>query len=235
MTFVLVHGGAHGAWCWERLLPHLARPAVAVDLPGRGSAPADLASVTTNDWADAVVDTVDAIEGEVVLVGHSLAGITLPLVAERVPGRLSHLVFVSCSVPPDGKTTLDVISPEIQSLAEARRGDPSGTVLAEPIARQMFCNDMSEEQARFVLDRLVAEAWGPMLEPTRLAGLARGIPASYVKLLRDACVSPDLQDEMIATIRSRGPCDVIELDAGHNAMVSRPEALARLLEEIAAR
>jgi pimeloyl-ACP methyl ester carboxylesterase len=90
----------------------------------------------------------------------------------------------------------------------------------------MFCSDMDEEQARFVLDRLVPEAWSPMLEPSRLAGLARGVPATYVKLLRDTVIVPALQDEIIARL---GKIEVVELDAGHDAMVSQPEALAALL------
>ena len=39
MSRVLIHGGAHGAWCWEPLLPHLSGEVLAVDLPGRGRRP----------------------------------------------------------------------------------------------------------------------------------------------------------------------------------------------------
>ena len=95
LSFLLVHGAAHGAWCWERLMPLLEQPAVAIDLPGRGNSPADLGALTTDDWADAVTKSIDAIEGDVVLVGHSLAGITMPRVADRVSARLAHLVWVA--------------------------------------------------------------------------------------------------------------------------------------------
>jgi pimeloyl-ACP methyl ester carboxylesterase len=234
VSFVLVHGGAHGAWCWDRLIPFLEHPALAIDLPGRGSSPADLGTVTTDDWADAVTERVESVSGEVVLVGHSLAGITLPRVADRVSKRLAHLVWISCSVPPEGKATLDVLSAEIAPIAAAARENSEGSTLPEAIARQMFCNDMNEKQARFVLDRLVPEAWGPMLEPTKLAGLSHGVPSTYVRLLQDVTVTPELQDSMIATLRGCAPCDVVELDSGHNVMVSQPEALARVLNEIAA-
>lgn len=234
MRFLLIHGGAHGAWCWERLVPLLEQPALAIDLPGRGDSPADLGAITTNDWADAVIKSIEAMEGDVVLVGHSLAGITMPRVADRVSSRLAHLVWISCSVPPEGKATLDVLTPEIRAIASANRDSPEGSKLPEEVARKMFCSDMNEEQARFVLDRLVPEAWGPMLEPTRLAGLSHGVPSTYVRLLQDVTVTPDLQDRMIATLRGCGPCDVVEIDSGHNVMVSQPEALARVLNEIAA-
>lgn len=234
LSFLLVHGAAHGAWCWERLMPLLEQPAVAIDLPGRGNSPADLGALTTDDWADAVTKSIDAIEGDVVLVGHSLAGITMPRVADRVSARLAHLVWVACSVPPEGEATLDLLSPEIHAIAAANRENSEGSTLPEEIARQMFCNDMSEEQARFVLDRLAPEAWGPMLEPNCLAGLSHGVPSTYVRLLKDVTVTPELQDRMIATLRGCGPCDVVEIDSGHDVMVSQPEALARVLNEIAA-
>jgi len=231
MTFVLVHGGAHGSWCWDRVLPHLNRPAIAVDLPGRGSRPASLEAVTLDDFVDAVTEDIEnRCDGPVVLVGHSLAGITLPRVAERIPDRLAHLVFVACTVPEEGTAVLDDLSPDVELLAKENSEHPVAMTLPDEIASQMFCNDMDEEQTRFVLDHLVAEAWLPMRTPTQLAGLRQGLPATYVKLLQDQSVPPLLQDKMIGNV---GAPRVIEMEAGHNAMISEPEALARILNEIA--
>jgi len=56
---VLVHGGSHSARCWDLVLPNLVLPAVAVDLPGRGSTPADFASVTLADCVRTVIDGAD--------------------------------------------------------------------------------------------------------------------------------------------------------------------------------
>jgi len=233
MTFVLVHGGGHGAWCWERMIPHLSGDAVALDLPGRGSRPAPLEEIEVDDWVDAVVETIAELESDrIVLVGHSLAGMTLPPVADRVSERLERMIYVSCSVPAEGRTVMDMLSAEIAPLAEENRKNQVASVLLEEIARSMFCSDMNSEQARFVLDRLVPEAWSPMLEPSRLAGLERGVVATYVKLLRDVVVPPALQDEVIANL---GTVEVVEFDAGHDTMVSQPEALARLINDIAGR
>jgi len=108
-----------------------------------------------------------------------------------------------------------------------KRPDP----LEEARARAMFCSDMDEAQARFVLSQLCPEPVGPMNEPARLAGLRQPLPRSYVKLLRDQTLSPAQQDTFA---RNAGPgCSVHELDAGHDAMVSRPRELAALLDRIA--
>src|SRR6201993_541318 len=61
---VLVHGGAHAADCWDLTIAELAcqEPklrVLAVDLPGRGRHPADLAKITVADWVDPVVADVE--------------------------------------------------------------------------------------------------------------------------------------------------------------------------------
>jgi pimeloyl-ACP methyl ester carboxylesterase len=229
--FVLVHGGSHGAWCWEPLLPHLAAPALALDLPGRGTKPAPLAALRTEDWARSVAEDVEAAGIErCVLVGHSLAGITLPRVLERIAPRVAHAVFVSCCIPRGGQTVFEALAADGRADLEAPV-DPSGAAsIDRAAARAWFCSDMDEAQTRFVLERLVPEAVGPMREPVRLAGLRAPVPRSYVKLLADAVLSPAMQDGFAA---NAGPgCRIRPLDAGHDAMVSRPRELAAILNEI---
>ena len=76
---VLVHGGGFAGSCWDLLLEHLDGPVLAVDLPGRGRHPAALDSVTLESAAASVVADIDAAGfDEVVLVGHSLAGCSMP-------------------------------------------------------------------------------------------------------------------------------------------------------------
>jgi len=226
VTFVLIHGGAHGAWCWEPMLRYLGGPALALDLPGRGARPADLEKLTLADFANTVVEDIEAAGvSRAILVGHSLAGLTLPPVLERIPERIAHAVVIACVVPREGQDVFDAIA--ISDAERPRRPE----LLDAELARAMFCSDMDETQARFVLERLCPEAIGPMSEPARLAGLRRPVPRSYVKLLRDQTLSAALQDEFA---RNAGPgCAVHELDAGHDAMVSRPRELAAILNRIA--
>jgi pimeloyl-ACP methyl ester carboxylesterase len=217
MPMVLVHGGGLGKECWDRFLPHLDGDAVAVDLPGRGDRPGDLSTIHVADFVDAVVDELVSRDlHDVVLVGHSLAGLTIPQVAGRVPERIRALVFVSCTVPRDGQTTYDTLDPEIQALSDGAPSEAVGALDPE-IATAVFYNDVTDPA---VLD------WGlSLLLPEAPADLRR----VWIRLTNDVIVAPEKQDRYVENL---GGCEVLELDAGHMAMISRPRDLAALLTTI---
>lgn len=97
--FALVHGGQHGAWCFEALVRELAvrgHRAEAMDLPigdpGAGAA----------EYADVVCRSITDMGSGVVLVGHSMGGLVIPLVASRRP--VAMLVFLCAAVPEPGRS-----------------------------------------------------------------------------------------------------------------------------------
>lgn len=90
MEIVLVHGGLHGGWCWEHVLPRLREAgftASAPDLPGMGQDRTPLSNVTLASTADFLARHVGERQN-VLLVGHSMAGPAISECAERVPGHL---------------------------------------------------------------------------------------------------------------------------------------------------
>jgi pimeloyl-ACP methyl ester carboxylesterase len=245
---VLVHGGSHGAWCWEPMLEFLDGPVLAVDLPPKdprrgaagGAAANAFDSLTVSDLADSLVADVDAAGFDrFVLVGHSMAGITIPEVARRIPGRVAHLVFVSASIPPEGGAILDTLPAEVRAImaeAEARTGAGDVGMLDEATTRFMFCNDMDEEQTRFVLDRLCPESTQLIGEAVTRAGIPPDLPKTFVRLRRDQSLPPDTQSMMIANLEASpgGAVAVVELDSGHDAMISHPRELADVVNRVAA-
>ncbi|MCZ7525543.1 MAG: alpha/beta fold hydrolase [Acidimicrobiia bacterium] len=239
---VLVHGGAHGAWCWEPTLPFLGARALAVDLPGRGGTPGDLATLTVGGCAASVLADADAAGlDRFVLVGHSLAGLTVPEVAALAPERVLHLVFVSCAIPPEGGALVDTLPASLRRLSRraarrlGRRPAGFGSQLPRPVARRMFCDDMDEAQSRFVLERLGPDSLGLVTEPVSRRRLPTSVPKTYVLLRRDRSLGWSRQHAMVANLVASpgGPVRLRWLDAGHDVMVSRPRALAALLDEVA--
>jgi len=234
---VLVHGGGHGAWCWEPTLCHLASPALAVDLPPRSirggphrhASPPELDRVTLSDWARSVLSDATAAGWErFVLVGHSLGGATLATVSRLAPSRVAHVVYVSAVVPADGASVLDALPPEI--LTKTAAG------LTDEVVVDLFGSDMDEGQVRFLLDHVGTDAVGVLAEAVVRSGTPRGLPTTFVRLARDRALPPAVQD--VYAERLRGGADameVIELDAGHDVMISRPAELAAVLDRIAAR
>jgi pimeloyl-ACP methyl ester carboxylesterase len=229
MSFVLIHGAGFGANCWDELMPHLNAEALAVDLPGRGTrAAVPLPTVTLADCADAVRADVEAKDlQDIVLVGHSFAGVTVPRVLNLIADRVRHVVLVSAVVPPDETRVLDQIDPGVRHLVEQ---SIAGGVYHQTRegAAAMLCNDMDEATAAAALDRLVDDSAALLGEPVDLSGYQREIPRTYVHLTQDLCYVEELQQRSIALLRP----EVVDLDTGHMAMISAPEKLAGVLNRV---
>lgn len=92
-------------------MAHLVAPVVAVDLPGRGSRPAELAAVTLADCVQAVIDSADqAALDRFVLVGHSLGGVTATETAWLHLDRVAQLVYIGALAPPPGASAAIVMT-----------------------------------------------------------------------------------------------------------------------------
>jgi pimeloyl-ACP methyl ester carboxylesterase len=211
---VLVHGASHAACCWDLVLPHLDLPAVAVDLPGRGSRPADFTSITLDDCVCAVVDGADAAElGRFALVGHSLGGVTITETAWRYPERVARLVYVGAIVCAPGESAAEVMFGA--DLTE-ELGSPS-----EQRCRATMGNDMTDAQWRAHFRTIVPEPaanWN-----SRVSGLPVGIPTTYVSMADDVGVPAGQMTKLIG--------DVVHqvIPGAHLAMVTRPRELANAI------
>ena len=228
---VLVHGGGFDGRCWELLLPHLEAPGLAVDLPGRGRHPMPLDDVTFAACAEAVTADVDAAGfDEIVLVGHSLAGCSMPAIIGRLSDRVRHAVFIGCTVPENGCSAFDTLDPEVQALAAARLdSDETPRGMDAAMARIVLGDDLDETQFAWCVERFVAEA--PRLTTERVSlGPLRGVASTWVRTMRDLAVSPEKQLRFAGNV---GDCRVVDLDAGHMCMVSQPTATAAIVNDLA--
>ena len=233
--FVLVHGMSHGAWCWEAVRARLAQSGhrvVAVDLPGHGPRAHERRRVSVRSYAAAVADAM-ALAGfdRAIVVGHSMAGVVIPKVAERVPARVAHLVFVAAVVPASGSSLIEThipaaMRPLLRGLAAAGDGAIQYPAALES-ARWM--SDLAPGDPRVVesLARLTPQPARPWFERVDLSRFyAMDVPRTYVRCLRDAAVPP----AKAAEYALRLGVVPVDLDCANGPMLSMVEPFVRLLE-----
>jgi pimeloyl-ACP methyl ester carboxylesterase len=228
---VLVHGGSFAASCWDLVVEQLEGPVLAVDLPGRGAHPAPLDTVTIETAAVSIAADVDAARfDDIVLVGHSLAGCSMPATIGRLGDRVRHAVFVACTVPEDGTSALDTLDPEVQEFARAGLESGAPGVMPPELAREFFGNDLDDEQFAWCLERMTPEAPKLVTQSVDLAPLRSNMPRTWLRPLRDAILPPEKQ---LRFAHNAGDCELVDLDAGHMCMISEPRELASILQGIA--
>jgi pimeloyl-ACP methyl ester carboxylesterase len=219
---VLVHGGTCAADIWDDVLPMLSFPAVAVDLPGRGGNPADLATVTLDDCVAAVLNAADAAGfQQFALVGHSLGGVTITETGYRHPERVRSVIYLGALVP-----TTEVSAARLVTGADM----PSGMMprMPEEMSKALFATDLTDAQWASVAARLVDDSYA-ILNAT-VSGHPLDAHRAYIGLARDIPVPPALVDAMVGVL---GPdLDRRTLDTGHMIMNSHPEMLAAALAEV---
>lgn len=224
----LVHGAHHGSWCWEALVPELSARghlAVPVDLPITDP------TATVGDYANAVLDVLEAQDEEVVIVGHSLAGVVLPVVATRRSVR--RLVFLAALVPLPGQSARDLLV-EFPGLLKVPGDRPVGgersVAIPDDVARDAFYHDCPEAVATWAIARLRPQALGVQREPCP-SGHWLTVPASYIVCADDRALDPALAREM-ARSHLGASSKITEIEGGHSPFLSRPHELAELLDSM---
>ena len=236
--FAFLHGGGQGSWVWAETIAQMQALAgdglrcLALDAPGCGTKRGrDTSAIAFEDIARELVEDIH-VAGlrDVVLVGHSQAGMPMPLMAELAPDLFVKLVFVSCSAPLDGVSTLEQMGNGLQGAQPEQVGwpvDPATTSMAERFC-VMFCNDMSDAEADAFLGRLGQDQWPASSyshREWRRDHLA-AMPVSYVLCERDRSLPPAWQETFAARLHADR---IVRLDAGHQAMNTRPRELAAIL------
>lgn len=223
MNIVLVHGAWHGGWCWKKLVPLLAGAGHRVLTPtltGLGER-AHLLSPSL-DLTTHIGDVVAVLEYEdlhdVTLVGHSYGGMVITGVEDRVGGRLAHLVYLDAFLPEPGKALADY-APLPPTREDGWRVPPPGApprfgVTDERDVAWMDAR-LGDQPLRTFTERLTAS---PRSTQPR---------HSFIQ-----CTAASFFAEAARRAKQWG-FETRELaEAGHDAMITRPEALARLLVEL---
>jgi pimeloyl-ACP methyl ester carboxylesterase len=237
-NFVLIHGGFHGAWCWAKLGPLLAEQGhgvAALDMPGNGADMTPHDQITLECYAQKICGVLETADAPVILVGHSLGGMSISLAAERMPGRIKRLVYLAGFIPRDGQSLLSSVR-ETSTLPPGSPTFEDGwTGLTQPVPSAeesiaRFYNDCSEEDIAFALPRLKPQVNAPRITPVRLTEARFGsVPRIFIACEKDNAMTPERRK----AVAEHGGCEkVLSLPTGHSPFFSAPEMLAVMLDAI---
>jgi pimeloyl-ACP methyl ester carboxylesterase len=241
-THVLIGGAWLGGWGWQPVTHRLrdnGHDVCPVTLTGLGER-VHLASPQV-DLDTHITDVVNLIEFEdlrdVVLLGHSYASLVVTGAADRIPERISQLVYLDTAPLPDGGSLIEKFPPELRKRTEDRvqelgEGWKFPIPPPEELANMASLEGVDGDHLRLLYSRATPQPFGTYTQPLRLENPAReGLP----KLGILCSFSLNQVQEMIASGNPlfrevAGPnWRSVELPTGHWPMFSRPEDLAELL------
>jgi len=235
-TYLLIHGGWHGAWCWDKVTPLLeaeGHTVIAPDLPGHGDDKTPLSEVTLDLYARATVDFAAQASEPVIVVGHSMTGISNSQAVEYAPEKFKAQVFMAAFLLSDGQSLLDLAKPDTENLVLRNltfSEDQSTMTFNLDAVQDALYGECSDEDIAHGKTLLQAQASAPFGTPVQLTEDRWGqVPRYYVECLRDWAITPKSQKAMYTA----NPCKkVFTIDTDHSPFMSRPEELVQHLTSI---
>jgi pimeloyl-ACP methyl ester carboxylesterase len=228
---VLVHGGWHGGWIWERLIPLLAVAGHRVHAPTLSGLGERAAAFTPDIGLQTHVDDVLAVveplgPHPVTLIGHSYGGGLIAAVADRMPDRVACLVFVDALIPTDGVPGWPGFPKARRDAMLAAARDLDGRRVPPPDPSFWGLVPGTPEYAHIRM-RLTPHPLKTMLDRPRISGSWKRVKNKCYLLAADT-PSQRFRDHHAALAAEPGwVTDVVP--GGHELMWTHPQALAQAL------
>lgn len=232
-TYVLVHGAWQAPYVWDAVKADLTskgNKVIVVELPGHGADNTATYTLSIDAYRDKVIEAISGVSEKVILVGHSMGGMVITSVAEKIPSRISKLVYIGAFLPASGQSIGDLAMTDPDSkLGPLLR--ESADHLTLDVKRDsltwLFINDGSQADKDRVLANYRAEPAIPFGNKVTLTNANFGsVEKAYIKTLQDIVISPGLQDRMIAAAGIR---NVYTVNTSHSPFLAQPKAVSDIL------
>lgn len=238
-TYILVHGAWHGAWSWNKVIPLMTDKGykvIAIDLPGHGEDTTNASNVSFADYVKKVTETANKVEGEVILVGHSMGGTVISQAAENLgKTKVYKLIYLDAFLPKNGESVSSLAGLIESSLPKdsSRLTIGNGLILSEDkktsvfkpeVADILFYHDCSQADKDLAHRNLNRQSFAPLGTPVNVSDSIYGVIPKYYILCTE---SKDLDKSILPT---RVKCEkVVTLKSGHSPFFSQPRQLVKLL------
>jgi pimeloyl-ACP methyl ester carboxylesterase len=236
-TFVLLHGAWHGGWCWQKITPALRAAGHTVYTPtqtGLGERSHLLShDVGLETFAQDLINLLVWEDlRDVVLVGHSFGGNAITAAADRMPERIAHLVYLDAIVPLSGQSAFAGMDSELVAQRRTLAQETSGG-LTIPVPDPSAFGVTNPKDTAWLKSRCTPHPIATYEQALTLnQAPGNGLPVTYIAVTPH--YGPTTASRQYAIARAReaqgqGAWRYIEMAAGHDAMVTSPEALTDLL------
>ncbi|MCG8700209.1 MAG: alpha/beta fold hydrolase [Bacteroidales bacterium] len=210
-TLVLVHGAWYGNWAWyqtEHYMEQFGVNVISVNLPGHGIDNTDPGTVTLADYIETIHQAIDTIEGEVVLVGHSMGGIAISATAEAYPDKIDKLVYLAGFMVQDGSSMLDIALQDKKSLILPNITIDTVNMVVDinrdQVAEIFYNRHKNAPVVNLTKKLLTKEPLIPIVTPLSLTMNNYGsIPRYYISTKDDKAVTRKIQKQMISSLPCR--------------------------------
>jgi pimeloyl-ACP methyl ester carboxylesterase len=240
-TIVLVHGAFAGKYAWDKVKPALEKEGYKVftfDLPSHGDDNTAPALATFDSYVNATIAKINEQQGKVILVGHSMGGMVISQVAEKIPSKIEKLVYLSAFLPKNGEDMISLASNpnNKESVVTTDKlefaKDGSSATLKTEIVIPAFA-----ENCEPAIQKLILSKQKP--EPTSVFGAKMvltetnfgSIPKYYIETINDKNVGITLQRWMVK--ENETVQKVYSLESGHSPYFEKASELINMLKEIA--
>ncbi|SHI25371.1 alpha/beta fold hydrolase [Pollutimonas bauzanensis] len=234
MNYVLAHGSWHGGWCWRQVAERLRAAGHQVFTPsftGMGDRAHLLRKdITIDVFIDDLMQVILAEElDDVVLVGHSFAGVAISGVADRIPERLAHLVYFDAVVLENGQSAFSNY-PRADADARIAAAARATGGLAVPVPEHMppvWGLEPGSAGHDWVQRRLTPQPLASYTTPLVLNNpIGNHRPRTYLH-----CTAPShpLLEASRKLLRSLSGWNWVEIQAPHEAHVTHPQLLSAVL------
>lgn len=235
---VLIHGGFHGGWCWDKVRPLLEDDGWSIDSPsltGSGEK-AHLASPQIS-LSTHVQDVVDLIVSkdltDVTLCGHSSAGMVITGVAEAIPERLRTLVYLDALIPRNGESMCDILGPEMTG-AMRQHTDERGEGWLVPASDFNATADFGVTDpvdAAWVQQNLTGHPIKAFADPLRLTTGTGPVASKIIVRCTEHRLRPHL-DRAMVLFEGRPGWTVYRWPSAHDVMITEPERVRDLFSTL---
>ena len=236
-NYVLVHGGWFGAWCWYKVVPLLQAAGHSVYTPTLTGVGEQAALLTPEIGLDThIQDVVNLIETkdlqQVILVGHSYSGMVITGVADRVPDRIAHLVYLDAVVPRDGQSLADT-APFVGTFLR-REANKNGDGWRVNPPRGGTFGITKEPDLSLVRSKVTPQSLKTFFQPVHIThpDAVAAIPHTFIECTRRGVIVWLMRRIFMGSSPLSEPdWNRRKLASDHIAMILEPQAVADLLLE----